>query len=165
MAVLLAVGACASPNPGAVPSSRGDASPSAGSRYRVTKVTDGDTIHVVYEGRDQSVRLIGVDAPEVDWYGGRAECFGSEADLYTRRRLEHATVRLAFAADRYDRYGRLLAFVYVGGEMFNLTLVERGYATADPVPPDIRMAATLASAEAAARSAGRGLWSACTGSP
>ena len=50
--------------------------------------------------------------------------------------------------DRYDRYERLLAYVYLGKELFNLTLVQEGYATADPVPPDDRMATTFASAEA-----------------
>src|SRR5436305_543618 len=62
----------------------------------VTRITDGDTIHVLYQGRDEPVRLIGVNTPEVSWYGGRAECFGAEAGLYTRARLGGRTVRLAF---------------------------------------------------------------------
>ncbi len=95
----------------------------------VTKVTDGDTIHVTYQGHDERVRLIGIDTPEVPWCR--------------------------------DRYGRLLAYVYLDRELFNLTLVRLGYARADPVPPDIRLAARFSRAEGEARAAGRGLWSAC----
>jgi micrococcal nuclease len=138
--------------------------PTAGQRegtVPVTKVTDGDTIHVTYERHDERVRLIGIDTPEVPWYGGKEECYGVAAGLYARRRLAGRSVRLAFDVERRDRYGRLLAYVYLGPELFNLTLIRLGYATADPVPPDVRMASTFAAAEARARSAGRGLWSAC----
>src|SRR2546428_12216767 len=127
----------------------------------VLKVTGGDTIHVLYGGRDQRVRLIGVNPPEVPWYGGRGQCFGANAGLYAKRRLSGQTVRLSFDVDRFDRYGRLLAYIYLGDELFNLTLVRFGYAVADPVPPDTGMASAFATAQAEARQQGRGLWSAC----
>jgi micrococcal nuclease len=130
----------------------------------VTKVTDGDTIHVTYQGRDERVRLIGVDTPEVSWYGGKAECFGEEAGLYTRGRLDGRTVRLEFDVHLRDRYERLLAYVYVGDELFNLTLVQLGYAAADPVTPDTARAALFSDAEREAKAAGRGEWSACPSS-
>jgi len=131
----------------------------------VTRVADGDTIHVEYAGRDERVRLIGVNTPEVPWYGGQGECFGAEAGLYTRGRLAGRTVRLAFDRDLRDRYGRLLAYVYVGSELFNLTLVRLGYATADPVPPDLRLADTFDRAEGAAMARKAGLWKACPRGP
>src|SRR3989475_1380473 len=77
----------------------------------VTKVTDGDTIHVLYGGRDQRVRLIGVNTPEVPWYGGRGQCFGANAGLFAKQRLSGQTVRLSFDVYRFDRYGRLLAYI------------------------------------------------------
>jgi micrococcal nuclease len=134
---------------------------SEGTHVPVTKVTDGDTIHVTFQGQDERVRLIGIDTPEVPWYGGQGDCFGVEAALFARRRLSGRSIRLAFDVDRRDRYGRLLAYVYLGDQLFNLTLVRLGYARADPVPPDIRRAPEFARAEAQARMAGRGLWSAC----
>jgi micrococcal nuclease len=155
-AALASSGGCAPNRPNAP-----DAATGPGVQAPVTRVTDGDTIHVTYQGGDERVRLIGVDTPEVSWYGGQAECFGSDAGLYTRRRLSGRSVGLVFDVDLHDRYGRLLAYVYVGAELFNLTLVRLGYATADPVPPDTRMAETFAAAETDARSAGRGLWAAC----
>ena len=131
----------------------------------MTRVTDGDTIHVDDEGRDERVRLIGVNTPEVSWYRGRGECFGVEAGLYTRGRLTGRTVRLAFDRELRDRYGRLLAYVYLGSELFNLTLVRLGYATADPIPPDLRFADAFVRAEASARARNAGLWSACPRGP
>jgi micrococcal nuclease len=107
------------------------------------------------------VRFIGVDTPEVDWYGGEGQCEGVPAALYTRRRLSGQTVRLDFDVRLRDVYGRLLAYVYIGPELFNLTLVRRGFATNDPVPPDTRMEPTFAGAEATARAAGLGRWSDC----
>jgi micrococcal nuclease len=129
----------------------------------VTRVIDGDTVHAVVQGRDERVRFIGVDTPEIGSNGGHAECFGAEAGAYTRDRLESTTVRLRFDVARRDRYGRLLAYVYRGPELFNLTLVARGYARDDPVPPDVAMAAAFASAERAARQGNRGLWGRCPG--
>lgn len=134
--------------------------PAAGPRgiqVPITRVTDGDTLRVAYEGRDERVRLIGIDTPEVPWYGGRGECFGVEAGLFTRRRLSGRSVRLAFDVEHRDRYRRLLAYVYVGRELFNLTLVREGHARADPHPPNIRMAKAFSRAEGEAQAAGRGL--------
>jgi micrococcal nuclease len=127
----------------------------------VTSTVDGDTIHVRVDGRDEKVRLIGMDTPEVDWYGHPGECYGAPAGVYTRHRLSGRAVRLDFDVRLRDAYGRLLAYVYVGNELFNLTLVRRGDATNDAVPPDTRMEATFAAAESAARAASLGLWSAC----
>ena len=130
-------------------------------RVQLTKVTDGDTVRVLYGRREERVRLIGIDTPEVAWYGGPGECFGVEAAEYAKRRLEGRVVRLEFGADRRDRYGRLLAYVHLENELFNLTLVRLGYATVDPVAPNTGMAGLFARAEARARTAGEGLWSRC----
>lgn len=151
---LILLPACATP--ASEPPGRTDRSP-----VRLIKVTDGDTIRVMYRGREERVRLIGVDTPEVPWYGGLGECFGVEAARYAKRRLEGRLLRLEFGADRRDRYGRLLAYVYLDDELFNLTLVRLGYASADPVSPNTRLAPRFAQAEARARAAGEGLWSQC----
>jgi micrococcal nuclease len=137
------------------------ASPLQPGTVPVLKVTDGDTIHVLYQGEDERVRLIGIDTPEVPWYGGQGDCYGVEAGLYARARLDGKRVRLEFDSELRDRYGRLLAYVYVGNELFNLTLVQQGYATDDPIRPDLKRAALFAAAESEARVAGRGLWSSC----
>jgi micrococcal nuclease len=130
----------------------------------VTKVTDGDTIRVTYRGTDEPVRLIGVDTPEVPWYGAEGECFGIEAGAYATQRLSARMVDLVFDEDVRDRFGRLLAYVYLGDELFNLTLVQMGFATAHSVAPNTSMASAFRTAQVQARAAGRGLWSACPSS-
>lgn len=140
---------------------RGSTRPTNAGSYAVTKVTDGDTFHVQFGGHDERVRLIGVDTPEVPWYGGDEGCFGVRAGEYAKRRLSGQTVRLVFDVDQRDRYDRLLAYVYLGDEFFNLTLVEQGYARTDRVPPNVRFASALEQAQSKAEAAGLGLWSAC----
>ncbi len=72
----------------------------------MTQVTDGDTIRL---GELGSVRLIGIDTPEV--YGG-VECFGREASKFAARLLPLGTkVRYRVGVEERDRYGRLLAYV------------------------------------------------------
>jgi micrococcal nuclease len=115
----------------------------------------------VVAGAAETVRLIGVDTPEVDWYGGEGECFGPEAARYAQGRLSDRSVVLAFDRDPRDRYGRLLAYVILGSELFNLTLADAGYAVTLEVPPNTARAEELRAAEASARERGVGLWAAC----
>lgn len=125
----------------------------------VVRVVDGDTIWVPPEER---VRLIGIDTPEVDWYGGRAECYGEEAGLFLRRLVEGERVRLEHDEELRDRYGRTLAYVYLeDGRMVNLLLVRQGYAVVTIYEPNDRYEERLRIAEREAQEARRGLWSAC----
>ncbi|HEX6206824.1 MAG TPA: thermonuclease family protein [Actinomycetota bacterium] len=137
----------------------GRAEPAADEPVAVVRVVDGDTIWVAPE---QRVRLIGIDTPEVDWYGGRAECYGEEAGLFMRGLLEGERVRLEYDQEPRDRYGRTLAYVYLeDGRMVNLLLVRRGYAAVSIFEPNDRYEAGLRAAEREARDVGRGLWSIC----
>jgi micrococcal nuclease len=141
------------------PSSAGQA---GGSLVRVTRVVDGDTLHVSLRGRDVTIRLIGVDAPEVDWYGGEAECFGSRSGRFAVRLLEDERVRLEYDLERTDPYGRTLAYLHLGdGRMANVVLVRRGYATVAIYPPNDRHEDRLRAAESRAQAEKAGLWSAC----
>lgn len=128
----------------------------------VLRVVDGDTIHVLRRGRDVTIRLIGMDTPEVDWYGGRAECFGARAGRFLIELLEDRRVRLEFDEDRIDPYERTLAYVYLAdGRMMNELLVRRGFAVVTIYQPNDRHQGRLRAAQARARSRGAGLWSAC----
>jgi micrococcal nuclease len=128
----------------------------------VTRVVDGDTFHVRPGQRDVTVRLIGIDAPEVGWYGGTAECFGNRAGRIAVRLLEGRTVRLEQDRGRSDQYGRTLAYAYLpDGRMVNAVLVRRGLARVTIFPPNDRHVDRLRRAEADARRDGAGLWSAC----
>jgi micrococcal nuclease len=128
----------------------------------VLRVVDGDTLHVRRGGHDVTVRLIGVDTPEVDWYGGEAECFGARAGRFAMRLLDGRRIRLELDLERLDPYGRTLAYLYLlDDRMLNMVLVRRGFARVTIFPPNDRHEDRLRRAEATARAEGAGLWSAC----
>src|SRR5215217_114304 len=145
-----------------------DPAPSAASASsgRVTRVVDGDTIHVMVGGRDESVRYIGVDTPESVKPGTPVQCFAKRASAYNERLVGGERVRVLRDAEARDRYGRLLAYVYRArdGLFVNAELVRRGYAQPLTVPPNVAHAGEFRRLAAAARRAGRGLWSACRSS-
>ncbi len=132
----------------------------------VTSVTDGDTIVVRVAGQTDSVRLLGIDTPEVKDPRKPVQCFGKEASVYTKRLLPAGTaVRLERDVEPRDQYGRLLAYVYraADGLFVNLELARQGYAGLLTYPPNVAHEPELQRAVAAARAEGRGLWSACGG--
>lgn len=141
----------------------GDKGQSGGSATsaRVTRVVDGDTIAVQLEGREEKVRLIGIDTPESVRPGTPMQCYARAASSETHRLLDGRRVTLRFDAERRDRFGRLLGYVYRDGMFVNAALVERGYARTLTIPPNVAHADELARLATAARRDGRGLWSAC----
>lgn len=138
----------------------------------VTKVTDGDTIHVTLNGKDESVRLIGVNSPELSHPQQKIEeqPYGTQALEYTRKALLNQQVYLELDVGERDRYGRVLAYVWlkqpkdssvkeVRGKMFNARLLLDGYAQVMTVSPNVKYAGVFKSLEGEARANKKGLWS------
>jgi micrococcal nuclease len=126
---------------------------------KVSRVVDGDTIEVspaVYG--NEEVRLIGMDTPETKEPSEEVEPLGPEASAFATDSLTGQSVGLEFDVEREDQYGRLLAYVYLGGEMFNEALVEEGWAQAYPYEPNTRYEGRFAAAQEEARAAGIGIW-------
>jgi len=121
---------------------------------RVQRGVDGDTARLVGLG---SVRLIGVNTPEVY---GRVQCFGPEASGFAKSVLHAGTcVRYQVGREARDRYGRLLAYVWLeDGRLFNGMLVERGYAVPLTIAPNDQLAPRFRSEETEARRARAGMW-------
>jgi micrococcal nuclease len=128
---------------------------------RVERVVDGDTIVVRVDGRAEKVRYIGVDTPESVKPGVRVQCFAKTAAAENRRLVLGRPVRLEYDAERRDRYGRLLAYVWRGDVLVNAELVRLGYGKPLEIAPNLAHAARLRRLAAEARRAGRGLWSRC----
>jgi micrococcal nuclease len=127
--------------------------------YRVARVVDGDTF-VVAEPRER-VRLIGADSPETVKPNWPVEPWGPEATVFTKKFLAGGEVRLEFDNERRDKYGRLLAYVWVGHRMLNEELIRAGLARAEPqYHYSAAMKARFRRAQAEARAARRGIWSA-----
>jgi micrococcal nuclease len=127
---------------------------------RVTEIVDGDTVQVSLGGETEPVRYIGIDTPESN-PDLPYECFGHEADELNRRLVGGMQVRLLFDDERRDRYGRLLAYVYVDDLFVNAQIVRRGYARTLAIEPNTDHAALFDRLEQDAANAGRGLWGAC----
>lgn len=94
-----------------------------GTRATLAHVFDGDSIEVEIEGRTEEIRLIGINAPEAD------ECFGERARGALVAYLDGENLVLVAGSDSdTDQYGRLLRYVYVGGENINGRLLAHGNA-------------------------------------
>lgn len=127
---------------------------------RVIAVIDGDTLLVATaEGAMERVRLIGLDAPELDHPEHGEEPYAAEAAaLLGRIAPAGSVVRLVPGGKPRDRYGRLLAYVYGRDGSLAEALVRHGLALACETPPNAALAVQLAAAQAEARRAGLGLW-------
>ena len=141
----------------------GDGSGGAGARAggaTVARVVDGDTI--VLRGGER-VRYIGMDTPESVKPGTPVQCYAKAAGRENERLVAGRRVRLRYDAERRDRYGRTLAYVYRArdGLFVNAELVRRGYARVLTIPPDDAHAGLFRRLAARAREARRGLWGAC----
>ncbi len=124
-------------------------------------MVDGDTVHVDLRGRDVTIRLIGIDTPETVAHEQPVECFGRQASAYAMSRLEGSPVDLEFDVEQTDRFGRTLAYVWIGAELINETLVRRGYAVVTTFPPNVRYVDRFTAAQREARAEDAGLWGAC----
>ncbi len=127
------------------------------------RTVDGDTVHVRLAGRVEKVRYIGIDTPEVHHPKRGEEPGGRAATEVNRRLVGDKPVRLEADVQTRDRYGRLLAYVWVkrsdGREvMVNAELVRLGYAQVMTVPPNVRHAELFRKLAAEAREHRRGLW-------
>lgn len=123
--------------------------------WPVIRVVDGDTLHVRFRGRDESVRLLRINTPE------RGQVGYGEATRALRRLVEGRKVRLEFERRgnvERDRYGRLLAYVYVGHLNVNVEMVRLGWSPFWTKYGQGRLADEFRKAEKEARAERRGLW-------
>lgn len=140
----------------------------------VAKAIDGDTLKL---STGEHVRLIGIDTPE-SRYNTKLErdsarsrkdmkiilSMGKEASDFTRRLTEGKRVRLEFDVEKHDKYGRLLAYVYLeDGTFVNAKIIEEGYAEIMTIPPNVRHADIFLKLQEAARKNNKGLWRNSTG--
>lgn len=140
---------------------------------KVTKVVDGDTIKVLLNGKEYTVRMIGVDTPETVHPNKPVQFYGKEASNYTKSQLTGKVVYLQKDVSETDRYGRLLRYVWVSrpssdnpseieikNHMYNAILVKNGYAHSATFQPDSRYSNIFVGLEREARSKNLGLWNA-----
>ncbi|UWG96088.1 thermonuclease family protein [Dehalobacter sp. DCM] len=128
--------------------------------YRVVRVVDGDTIILDINGKNERVRLIGIDTPEsVHPDQDKNVPYGKIAADYTKSLLAGRSVQIERDVEERDRYGRLLAYVYLDGEMVNKTLLAEGHASVDTYPPNVKYVDEFIALQKQAREAGKGFYS------
>lgn len=135
----------------------------------VKRVVDGDTLQLESGER---VRLIGIDTPEVhessklhrDSQRTQQDLtaikeMGRQAWNFTRNLVEGKRVMLEFDVEKYDKYDRLLAYVYLkDGTFINAEIVKQGYASLLTIPPNVKYADLFLKLYQEARENRRGLW-------
>ena len=128
-------------------------------RAKVQRVSDGDTFIATVKGRRERVRVIGVDTPESVDPNRPDEPYGQEASDFAKHHLDGETVRLAGDAEPRDRFGRMLAYVWLeDGTFWNALLVAEGYAQQLTIPPNVTYADLFRQLAREARRHDRGLW-------
>lgn len=137
--------------------------------FYVSRVVDGDTLKL---SNGQSVRLIGVDTPELHYSykllrdvkkshkdSAAIQSLGKKAADFTKSLVKGQRVRLEYDIERHDRYNRLLAYVYLeDGTFVNAKIIEEGYGHIMTIPPNIRYASKFLQLEREARLNNKGLW-------
>jgi len=129
----------------------------------VVRVADGDTLTVRFgSGEEETLRLLDIDTPETVHPNRPEECFGAQASDYTKTLMRQ---RVRVEPMGRDRYGRLLAYVWVEGDegsvLWNVRLLEEGLAVYNDYGNPGRYADRTRAAAEEAMLAGVGLWSAC----
>ncbi|WP_046180348.1 thermonuclease family protein [Domibacillus tundrae] len=135
------------------------AAPKTATKVTVNEVVDGDTIKVTYKGKKETVRLILIDTPETKDPKKCVQLFGPEASDFTKKSLLNKEVKLELGIQTRDKYGRILAYIYLNDVMFNKTLLEKGLARVAIFPPNTQYLEELQAAEAKAKKAKLGIWS------
>lgn len=128
--------------------------------YQVVKVVDGDTFVIEKEGREQKVRLIGVDTPEsVHPNANKNIEQGKIASNYTKNLIEGKKVKIELDVETTDKYGRILAYVYLeNGQMVNEILLQEGYAKLATYPPNVKYVEQFTQIQKQARQQQKGFW-------
>jgi endonuclease YncB( thermonuclease family) len=126
----------------------------------VLDVIDGDTIRVRIDDREETVRYIGYDAPEM---GRKPQCYAAESTAANRTLVDGQTVKLVKDRSERDRNKRLLRHVYLpDGALITERLAEDGNGFARRYAPDIAQQPLIVNAQTSAIREKVGLWAACT---
>lgn len=129
--------------------------------FAVTKVIDGDTITIAMRGKQETIRLIGIDTPETSDPRTGVQCFGKEASAKAKSLLDGKRVRLEIdkTEGERDKYDRLLAYVFREDGLFiNEHLIEEGFAFEYTYDDPYEHQKEFKAAEKSAKTAKKGLW-------
>ena len=129
--------------------------------YKVIRVVDGDTMIVRIDGKNETVRLIGINTPESVDPRREVECFGVEASNRAKEILTDKSFKLESddVVGQRDKYGRLLRYIFLeDGTNFNELMIFEGYAYEYTYDLPYKYQDEFKQAEKNARESKVGLW-------
>ena len=126
----------------------------------LVKTIDGDTIKIVYEGKEQNVRYLLIDTPETNHPRLGKQPFGEKAKERNHELMTSGKLEIEFdIGQRTDKYGRLLAYIYIDGESVQEKLLAEGLARVAYVyPPNTKHLEPYEKVQEKAKKAGIGIW-------
>ena len=128
---------------------------------KFSKCVDGDTIKVLLDGKERTVRLLAVDTPESVHPSKGVEFFGKEASDYTCNTVTNAKkIELEYDenSDKEDKYDRLLAWVFIDSELLQDKLIQGGYAEVAYLYGDYKYTNLLKDHQAIVETKKLGIW-------
>ncbi|PIC87942.1 hypothetical protein CSV72_01990 [Sporosarcina sp. P20a] len=127
----------------------------------LVKVIDGDTIKIIYDGKEQNVRYLLIDTPETNHPRLGKQPFGEEAKIRNKELIESGKLEIEFdVGERFDKYDRLLAYIYVDGKSVQKILLSEGLARVAYVyPPNTRHLDPYEQSQVVAKEKKLGIWS------
>lgn len=128
----------------------------------VTDNIDGDTIKVKFENnKEETIRLLLIDTPETVHPSKPVEPFGKEASDYAKELMPiNKDVEVELDVSERDKYGRLLAYIWVDGKMYNELVIEKGLARVAYVyAPNTKYVDLLREKQSIAQQQAIGIWS------
>ncbi|MFH0068413.1 thermonuclease family protein [Peribacillus sp. NPDC056705] len=130
-----------------------------GVKAKVVRVIDGDTIEVLMDGKQEQIRMLLIDTPETKHPQKPVEKFGPEASQFATETLKNKTVGIQVGKERTDKYGRVLAYVWVGDTTYQEMVLEKGLAATAYLYNDLTMLDEFHKAQDIARNKKIGVWS------
>ena len=131
--------------------------------YQIENVIDGDTIKIKSEDAADRIRLLSINAPELD------ECYGKEAKQALEELIKDKEIKFEKDISGVDIYGRLLCYLIIvspesvdDNVLANYYLVRNGFAFQYSNPPDNRYKDMLVAAQREAKKEKLGMWAACS---
>lgn len=134
--------------------------------YSIVEIYDGDTFVVDVSGHEITVRLIGIDTPEVVDPRKPVQCYGPEASAKAKELLSSKKVYLEKEKSKgdYDIYGRVLAYAYLPDKtLYNKYMIEEGFAKEYTFNKEkYKYQEEFKNVQKEAQKGKRGLWGGCS---
>ncbi|MFV0379960.1 MAG: thermonuclease family protein [Anaerorhabdus sp.] len=126
----------------------------------LSSCVDGDTANFIVDGKKEKVRFLAIDAPETAKNGKPSEPYADDSKDFVCKALKNSKdIRLEYEQDKYDKYDRLLAWVFVDDKLLQEKVVLQGYAQVKYLYDDYKYTNIVQVAQALAQNEKVGIWS------